>query len=146
MELFSTAFAPDGQIPAAYTCDGAGINPPLSIRDVPAAAKSLALITDDPDAPSGTFVHWVLWNIPMSTREIAGGSVPSGAEEGSSSLGKPGYVSPCPPSGMHHYHFKLFALDVVLKLPVTTTSRELQSAMEGHMLGRAELVGLYRRT
>jgi Raf kinase inhibitor-like YbhB/YbcL family protein len=146
MELLSTAFVPDGEIPAAYTCDGDGGNPPLSIRGVPSTAKSLALIVDDPDAPNGTFVHWVMWNIPAATSEIAGGSVPAGAQEGASSLGKPGYVPACPPNGMHHYHFKLFALDASLELPAATTSQELEHAMEGRILARAALVGVYRRT
>lgn len=121
------------------------LNPPISISDVPADAKSLALIMDDPDAPMGTFVHWVVWNIPADTTELQEGSLPTGAIEGINSSRKNDYVGPCPPSGTHHYRFHLYALDTVLDLSTSAGRGELVHAMEGHILSEGELVGLYQR-
>ncbi len=145
MELSSPAFSHDGMIPSEYTCDGADRNPPLVIRNVPAKTVSLALIVDDPDAPRGTWVHWVVWNIEPGTTEIPSSSVPEGALQGRSDFGKPVYGGPCPPSGTHRYFFKLYALGTSPALKTGATKAQLEEAMKGHILGKAELVGRYRR-
>ncbi|HEX9079163.1 MAG TPA: YbhB/YbcL family Raf kinase inhibitor-like protein [Desulfuromonadaceae bacterium] len=143
--LTSPAFSGGGAIPAAYTCDGGDASPPLVIGPVPAGTRSLALVMDDPDAPVGTWVHWVLWNIPPEAREIRENGVPSGASQGRNSWYRVGYGGPCPPSGTHRYFFRLYALDTLLNLGAATTKAELERAMEGHLLGRGELMGTYRR-
>jgi len=145
MKLTSSAFEHNQKIPSQYTCDGENINPPLTISDVPQNAKSLVLIMDDPDAPSGDWVHWTAWNIAPQTTEIAENSTPAGAVEGLTSFGKPGYGGPCPPSGEHRYFFKIYALDINLDLTPKNDKRELLQAMEGHILDFAELIGLYSR-
>ena len=145
INLSSTAFKQNGPIPAKYTCDGADVNPPLIIEKVPPAAKSLALIVDDPDAPSGAWVHWVVWNIPPDTREIKEHTVPPGASEGMNDFRKRSYGGPCPPSGTHRYFFKLFALDSTLALGTNTTKAMLEQAMQGHVTGHAQLIGTYTR-
>lgn len=145
MKLTSSAFKPNEKIPAKYTCDGANINPPLTFSDVPVAAKSLALIVDDPDAPSGTWLHWTVWNISPETKEIAENSVPVGAAQGRTDFGRPGYGGPCPPSGVHHYYFKLYALATTLNLSSGASLSELQQAMNANILEQTELVGLYSR-
>lgn len=145
MKIFSPAFQNGQPIPAKYTCDGENVSPPFAFFEVPPAAKSLALIVDDPDAPSGNFVHWVVWNIGPHMKEIAEGSVPAGTMEGMTGFGKPGYGGPCPPSGEHHYFFKLYALDSLLNLPAGTGKAALEKAMEGHILEKTELVGLYAK-
>ncbi|MBI5754042.1 YbhB/YbcL family Raf kinase inhibitor-like protein [Candidatus Peregrinibacteria bacterium] len=144
MKITSTAFANNGNIPSKYTCDGANINPPLSFSEIPAAAKSLALISDDPDAPMGTWVHWTIWNIDPKTGSIAENSKPAGIE-GTTSFGNTGYGGPCPPSGVHHYHFKLYALDTKLNLPISAKKTDLEKAMQKHILAQADLIGLYTR-
>ena len=146
MLLTSQAFPKNGMIPPEYTCDGADGNPPLTIRNVPSKSRSLALIVDDPDAPRGTWVHWVVWNIGVDTTEIPATSVPAGALQGTNDFGKQGYGGPCPPSGTHRYFFKLYALDASPALKAGATKAQLEEAMKGHILGKAELVGLYRRT
>jgi Raf kinase inhibitor-like YbhB/YbcL family protein len=146
MELTSTEFSQNGELPSQYTCDGDGINPPLAIRGVPAGTKSLALVVDDPDAPGGLFVHWVLTDIPPQTQEIAGGSVPDGAIEGPTTMGQPGYVPPCPPAGVHHYRFTLTALDTSFLADAPLSAPELVRRMEGHVLAQTQLVALYRRS
>ena len=145
MTITSSAFQQNDSIPRAYTCDAGNTNPPLLIENVPQGAKSLALIVDDPDAPGGTWVHWLIWNIDPSTKEIAGHSVPLRATEGTTSFGKPGYGGPCPPSGTHRYFFKLYALDTMLNLFPETDKAAFESAIKGHVLDSAELIGLYRR-
>ncbi len=145
MKIESPAFGNNEPLPAKYTCDGEEINPPLQIGDVPEGAKSLVLIVDDPDAPGGTWVHWTVWNIDPRTTEIAENSVPESAVEGITSFGRPGYGSPCPPSGDHRYFFKLYALDIILELAPSTTIRELEAAMQGHIIREAQVVGLYKR-
>ncbi len=150
MELKSQAFQPGELIPAKYTCDGQDISPPLNWSDPPTGTKSFALIADDPDAPAGTWVHWVIWNIPASTRSLAENvpkteSLPSGARQGTTDFRRVGYGGPCPPSGTHRYFFKLYALDTTLTLPASTTKRDLEKAMQGHILAQAELMGKYRR-
>jgi Raf kinase inhibitor-like YbhB/YbcL family protein len=142
MKLTSPAFADKQMIPSEFTCDGAGKIPPLEIAGVPANAKSLALITDDPDAPVGVWDHWVVWNIPAETKRID--SEPEGTP-GKNSWGKTGYGGPCPPSGTHRYYFKIYALDAILDLPAGSNKASLLSAMKGHILGEASLMGTYSR-
>jgi Raf kinase inhibitor-like YbhB/YbcL family protein len=139
----SPVFAHNTIIPKKYTCDGDGINPPLIIEDVPKQAKSLSLIMDDPDTPSGTFDHWVVWNIPPSTTKIAENAVPG--TEGLNSSGGRSYTCPYPPSGTHRYFFKVFALNIVLDLSADSGKRDLEKAMKGHILAQGELVGLFTR-
>lgn len=145
MRLTSPAFVNDGVIPQKYTCDGEDINPPLTIESVPVEAKSLALIVDDPDAPAGTWVHWLLWDINPGIGHIAENSIPNEAGTGMNSWGKRGWGGPCPPSGTHHYIFRLFALNEVLRLPDSSDRKTLDRAMQGKIVGRCELVGLYHR-
>jgi Raf kinase inhibitor-like YbhB/YbcL family protein len=146
MQIFSPAFAAGQSIPAKYTCEGEGINPPLNFSDVPGETKSLALVVDDPDAPGGDWVHWLVWDINPSTTEIAAGKVPAEATEGTTSFGQTGYGGPCPPSGSaHHYHFKLYALDAKLNLPTRTAKADLESAINGRVISQAELVGTYKQ-
>ncbi len=142
MKLSSPEFADKQQIPSDYTCDGAGRIPPLEISGIPANAKSLALLMDDPDAPAGTWDHWVAWNIPPATRRID--SEPEGVA-GKNSWGKTGYGGPCPPSGMHRYYFKIYALDAVLELPAGSGKAALLGAMKGHVIAEASLMGTYQR-
>lgn len=145
MKLSSTAFAHKGTIPALYTCDGRDINPPLKIEQAPTEARSLALIVDDPDAPVGMWVHWVVWNIPPQTAEIRENSVPTGAQQGRNDWRRNSYGGPCPPSGTHRYFFKLYALDTTLNLGTITTKSDLEKAMQGHIVAQAQLIGLYQR-
>lgn len=145
MIIKSKAFENNEKIPAKYTCDGENINPPLEIEGMPQEAQSLVLISDDPDAPAGTWVHWLVWNIDPTTKKIEENSVPSGASEGITSFGRPGYGGPCPPSGTHHYYFKVYALDSKLDLSPAGNIDDLERAMDGHILDKAEIVGLYSR-
>ena len=150
MELKSSAFETGGMIPLKYTCDGSDMSPPLSWSAVPAKAKSLALIADDPDAPRGTWVHWVAWNIPVTTLNLEEGvpkrdTLPAGMKQGTTDFRSIGYGGPCPPSGTHRYFFKLYALDTILNLPPVTTKKDLEKAMQGHVLAQAELMGRYAR-
>ncbi len=145
MIISSSAFAEGQTIPKKYTCDGDGVNPPLEFKDVPAEAKSLALIIDDPDAPVGTWTHWILWNISPLTTSIAENSVPTEALQGKTSSGQNNYGGPCPPSGQHRYFFKIYALDTMLKIPTRSTADELIQAMSGHIISQAELMGKYGR-
>lgn len=146
MKITSSSFAHNQNIPPKYTCDGENINPPLQFSDIPADAKSLVLISDDPDAPMGTWVHWILWNIDPKTTEIAEKSVPAGAIEGTTSFGETCYGGPCPPSGVHRYFFKLYALDTKLDLPISAKKEDLKKAMQQHILASAEMIGLYTRS
>jgi Raf kinase inhibitor-like YbhB/YbcL family protein len=145
MKIKSSAFEPNQFIPAKYTCDGANINPPLYFEEIPAEAKSLVLIMEDPDAPAGNWVHWVLWNIKPQITQILENEVPPGSIQGKTSFGKVNYGGPCPPFGTHRYFFRLFALDKELELKTGADIKELQKAMENHILDKAELVGLYGR-
>lgn len=145
MKLSSPAFLNNGPIPVIHTCDGAGLRPPLTISDVPAGTKTLALIVNDPDAPGGSFVHWTLWNIDPKTEEIEAGTLPAGATEGVNSAGSIGYTGPCPPSGTHHYEFALFALSKSLLIPPSSTVEELRRAIDHSILAEATLVGTYSR-
>jgi hypothetical protein len=149
MIITSPAFSDGEFIPQKFTCDGGGINPELQIHNVPDGAKSLALIVHDPDAPiEGGFTHWVVWNIDPQTVIIKEESIPPGATEGANGSGNLGYAAPRPPlgHGVHHYHFKLYALDGVLDIPEGAAEKELLSSMHGHQLEESELVGLYERT
>lgn len=151
MKIESGAFAQMGVIPAQYTCDSAqAVNPPLSFSDVPEGTRSLALVMDDPDVPAnvrpdGLFVHWVMWNIDPEIRMIPEDSTPTDAVAGQGTSGRNGYVGPCPPDREHRYFFRLYALDTRLDLPATAVKADLESAMQGHILGNAELVGRYDR-
>lgn len=150
MRIESPVFEENGLLPAAHTCDGAGVNPPLVFADVPQGAQSLALIVDDPDVPKdrhpdGLFVHWIVWNIDPLTVGIGENSVPQGAVEGSTTRGVPGFVRACPPDREHRYFFKLYALDTRLDLPATAGKDELEKAMEEHTLASATLMARYDR-
>lgn len=141
--LHSPAFAQGESIPREFTCDGRGVNPPLVIEGVPQKATRLALVLDDPDAPIGVWTHWVVWNIPVSVATIESGTPPETATEGKTSAGKPGYNPPCPPSGTHHYRFKLFALSRPVTLPSSATADELVRAFSGSILDTTVLTGTY---
>lgn len=145
MKLKSPAFEENEPIPPIYTCDGDNINPHLDISEVPTNAQSLALIVDDPDAPGGTFVHWMVWDIPPQIREIPEGEISEGSIEGLNSAGRVGYIAPCPPSGIHHYHFKLYALNKKLNVTQNITRAELEREMDGGIIEETELVGTYSR-
>jgi len=138
----SPAFANNELIPAKYTCVGSNINPTLVITDIPYGTKSLALIVDDPDAPHGTFDHWVMWNIP-AVGVIDENSAPG--IQGKNGKGENKYMGPCPPSGTHHYHFKVYALDIKLKLPAGADKNALLKAMDKHILASGELIGLFKK-
>lgn len=143
MKILSPEFQNNGLIPKKFTCQGEDVSPALVIQDVPREVKSLALIVDDPDASVGTWVHWVVFDIPLINR-IEEDSVPG--KQGTNDSGEIKYGGPCPPSGTHRYFFKIYALDKILNLSEGITKKELEKAMEGHILGRAELIGLYKKT
>jgi Raf kinase inhibitor-like YbhB/YbcL family protein len=143
MKFTSPEFENNGFIPRKFTCQGDDINPELIIEGVPQETKSLALIVDDPDAPMGTWVHWVVYNIPVIGL-IEEDSIPG--VQGKNDFGREDYGGPCPPSGTHRYFFKLYALDIKLNLEERVSKKVLEKAMEGHLLAKAELVGLYKRT
>jgi Raf kinase inhibitor-like YbhB/YbcL family protein len=144
MKLFSSAFEDNGTIPSEYTCDGVDVSPPLSFSNVPENTKSLALIMDDPDAPMGTWVHWLVWNISANKTGFSKGEniiYPQGKND----FGNFDYGGPCPPSGTHRYFFKLYALDTTLRLNKGSTKKQLESAMSGHIIEEAQLIGIYER-
>ncbi len=148
MFITSPSFENDASIPRKFTCDGGDINPEFQIQNVPEGAQSLALIVHDPDAPiQNGFTHWLVWNVDPATILIKEESVPPGALEGQNGAGAVRYMGPCPSHGpgVHHYHFKLVALDVALDLPRGAEQRDLEAAMSGHILATAELVGTYAR-
>ena len=145
MTLTSSEFSDHQAIPTRYTCDGDDHNPSLSVSDVPVEAKSLALVVDDPDAPKGTWLHWLVWNIPPETRAIAEDSVPPGAVQGLNDFGRIEYGGPCPGTGTHRYFFRLYALDTLLALPEGASYGDLEVNLRGHIIAEAELVGTYRR-
>ena len=142
--LTSPSFEHEKSIPSQFSCQGNDINPALQITDLPDGTKSLTLIMDDPDAPVGTWIHWVMWNIPP-TEKIEENSVPAGAVQGVNSWGRNDYGGPCPPSGTHRYFFKLYALDAMLDIPSTSEKADLLNAMEGHVLSEFELMGTYQK-
>jgi Raf kinase inhibitor-like YbhB/YbcL family protein len=149
--LTSTAFQPGATIPKQYTGDGPDRSPPLAWSEPPAGTTSLAVICDDPDAPRGTWVHWVLFNLPGQTRDLAEGvptaeTLGSGAKQGKNDFGNIGYGGPAPPRGKpHRYFFKLYALDGAVDLPAGTTKAQLVEAMKGHILAEGQLMGTYGR-
>jgi Raf kinase inhibitor-like YbhB/YbcL family protein len=149
-QLYSPAFPAGELIPSKYTCDGEDISPPLHWKNAPENTRSFALVLDDPDAPVGTWDHWVLYNLPAETAALEEGfsarsDLPEGCLRGINSWRKPGYGGPCPPAGTHRYFFKLYALDVVLDLPFGATKAQLLTAMERHILDQVELMGIYSR-
>lgn len=150
-ELQSTAFSPGGEIPMKYTCDGPDVSPALGWTDPPAGTKEFALITDDPDAPGGTWVHWVLYGMPPTLRKLSEGlpatdTVADIGRQGVNDFRRVGYRGPCPPRGpAHRYFFRLYALDAQITLPPRKVKVDLLKAIEGHVLGRAELLGRYQR-
>lgn len=141
----TSVFEHNGQIPSVYTCDGEDLAPVLEIANVPLAAKELVLIADDPDAPMGTWVHWVLYNVPPETTRLDNTNLPEGAKQGMTDFGRVGWGGPCPPSGVHRYFFKLYAIDKNLDLPSGSTKYQVEKAIEGHVIEKTELVGLYKR-
>jgi len=142
MKITSPDFQDNQLMPSKFTCDGENINPALNIEGIPDGTKSLALIVDDPDAPMGTWVHWVVFDIPVIS-EIKEDSIPG--KQGNNTAGQKKYHGPCPPSGTHRYFFKIYALDTVLNLNEGTTKAQLEQAMQDHIIDKAELFGLYKR-
>jgi len=154
MSLSSPAFAPGGEIPALFTCEGRDLSPALDWTGVPESAKSLVLIVDDPDAPDPaaprtTWVHWVLYNLPPAARGLAQGvapaALPAGTKQGTNDWRRTGYGGPCPPIGRHRYFHKLYALDVVLPDLGTAAKVRVEAAMKGHVIAHAELIGTYQK-
>ena len=150
LEITSSAFSEDEMIPTRHTCDGPDVSPDLAWSGVPDTAQSLALICDDPDAPMGTWVHWVLFNIPTGTSRLPteishDATLENGAHHGTNDFGRLGYGGPCPPGGTHRYFFKLYALDTELDLASGITKAQLLEAMEGHILAEVQLMGKYKR-
>jgi len=149
-QITATAFRDGSSIPKRFTCDGPDVSPALSWGDPPAGTRSLAIIADDPDAPAGTWVHWVLYDLPADTRKLPEGvakdrELPNGALQGRNDFGKIGYNGPCPPRGSEHrYFFKLYALDSKTGLKAGATKSELERAMKGHVLAQAQLVGKFQ--
>ena len=150
LQLTSSAFAAGGAIPKRFTCDGEDVPPPLAWTGAPAGTRSFALVVDDPDAPMGTWVHWVLYDLPDTTaalpEAVTASTLPPGTHEGTNSWKRTGYGGPCPPSGRHRYFHKLYALDIVLPDLDRPTRAELEKAMAGHVLAQTELVGTYQRS
>lgn len=142
MELTSPAFANNTPIPDKYTCKGEGVSPPLTINNIPTGTQSLALVVQDPDAPAGNFTHWLVWNISGTTSVIKENTLPSGATQGLNDFNQTGYGAPCPPSGTHRYFFKLYALNRQMSLDPGARAYALTANLEGHVLAKAELIGL----
>jgi Raf kinase inhibitor-like YbhB/YbcL family protein len=147
LQISSTAFSANGSIPSKYTCDGEGVNPPLTFASIPSKAQSLVLIVDDPDVPknlmpSGVFDHWLVWDLPPDSKGFAEGT----GKGGLNGMGQQGYMGPCPPDREHRYFFKLYALDTKLTGTKITNKGDLEKAMQGHVIDRAELIGRYART
>lgn len=150
MELKSSAFNDGDMIPDKYTCDGTDISPPLEWESLPENTQSLALISDDPDAPVGTWVHWVYYDIPPDTEGLPENITPQenpdiGGKQGMNDFRRIGYGGPCPPGGTHRYYFKIYALDTILNLPAGADKRQLLKAIEGHIIDQAQLMGKYKR-
>ncbi len=150
MKITSSAFTEGAMIPRRYTCDAENVSPPLQWADAPAGVKTFALIADDPDAPAGTWIHWVAFNLPANSAGLPEGvkpqaNVEGGGTQGTNSFRKIGYGGPCPPSGTHRYYFRLYALDSALSLKSDAGAREVQAAMKGHVLAEADLMGRYKR-
>jgi Raf kinase inhibitor-like YbhB/YbcL family protein len=150
MELTSSAFNENGMIPSKYTCDGADVSPPLKWGSLPDGTKSLVLICDDPDAPVGTWVHWVYYDIPVQTKDLPENVAPDerpapGGIQGINDFRRIGYGGPCPPGGTHRYFFKLYALDILLNMSPGATKNQVLKAMENHVADHVQLMGKYHR-
>ena len=146
LALTSSAFEAGAEIPSKHTCDGADLAPALSWSGAPSGTRSFALVMDDPDAPRGTWVHWVVVDLPRTATALPeGGALPEGARSGTNSWNRTGYGGPCPPSGRHRYFFKLYALDTALPQMGKPNKEQLESAMRGHILGEAQLMGTYQK-
>jgi Raf kinase inhibitor-like YbhB/YbcL family protein len=143
LNITSSGFGDNGPIPKKYTCDGEDVNPQLSIGEVPEGTNSLVLLVDDPDAPTGTWDHWVVWNIPPKSK-IEEDTIPG--VEGMNDFGKHSYGGSCPPSGTHRYFFKIYALDTKLSLAPNSRKKDVENAMKSHIVAKGELVGLYSNT
>lgn len=148
--LTSPSWREGEHIPARHTCDGQDLSPPLSWTEPPTGTQSLTLISDDPDAPGKTWVHWVVYNLPAARRELPEGfstkaQLPDGTRQGTTDFGRTGYGGPCPPSGTHRYFFTLYALDTILNVAPGATKVQVEAAMKGHVLSHAQLMGTYRR-
>lgn len=149
--ITSTAFSNGGEIPRKYTCSGENISPPLNWVEAPAKTQSLALIADDPDAPAGTWTHWIIWNFPARTTLVAEGvpphdSLENGARQGRNDFNRIGYGGPCPPPGRpHRYFFRLYALDALLELRAGSARSDLESAMKAHVIAQSEWMGMFKR-
>jgi len=143
--LTSAAFKAQGAIPSKYTCQGENISPPLSWEGAPEGTVTFALIVDDPDAPAKTWTHWLLYDIPAESVAIEEGGIPPGALQGLNDFGDAAYGGPCPPSGIHRYFFKLYALNSRLSLPTGSSKKQLEGSMASHIIGKAELIGTYQR-
>jgi Raf kinase inhibitor-like YbhB/YbcL family protein len=145
LSISSPDFTDGAFIPARFTCEGPNVPPTLEIAGVPAGTRSLALVVEDPDAPSGTFTHWIVWNIPPGVRQVTAGALPAGVRQGTNDFGTGGYSGPCPPSGTHLYYFRISALDTALRLPAKASRQEFDAAINGHVLVSAELMGRYAK-
>ncbi len=145
LKLTSPAFKDGGRIPDKYTCEGENISPPLEISGVPQGAKSLVLIVDDPDAPMGTWDHWIVWNIDPTTTKIGENSTPEGAVQGLNDFRQHEYGGPAPPSGTHRYIFKLYALNITLKLHDDAVKQDVENAMNGNVIAQTQLMGTFSR-
>jgi Raf kinase inhibitor-like YbhB/YbcL family protein len=145
MKLLSPDFSDGGNIPERFTCEGVDVSPTLTIDGVPKETKSLVLVVDDPDAPGGNFTHWLMWNVAPNLTEIVGNKPPPQAVQGVNDFGKNKYSGPCPPPGIHRYYFKLYALDTTLNLPPKSKRKAVDSAMKGHIIAEATLMGRYAR-
>lgn len=141
----TSVFAHNGNIPSEYTCDGQDSAPVLTVSDVSWEAQELVLIVDDPDAPMGTWVHWLVYNMPANTTKIDANNLPAEAKQGITDFGRIGWGGPCPPSGTHRYFFKLYALDKKLYLPEGIKKSDLEKEINGHVIEQTELIGLYKR-
>jgi len=143
LKITSSAFDHEGVIPSKYTCEGEEVNPPLQIDQIPSGTQTLAIIMEDPDAPNGTFDHWLVWNIPAATNIIGGDSVPG--ISGKNGGGQSGYYGPCPPSGVHRYYFYVYALDTTLDLDGGADKAALKAAIAGHVIAEGVLMGRYEK-
>jgi Raf kinase inhibitor-like YbhB/YbcL family protein len=142
LDIKSTAFENEEQIPMKYTCDGEAVNPPITVGNIPEGTQTLAMVVEDPDAPGGTYVHWLVWNISPDP-EIAENANPG--ISGTNSGEKTGYHPPCPPEGMHRYYFHVYALDARLEITAGATKQDLMTAMKPHILAKGTLMGVYER-
>jgi Raf kinase inhibitor-like YbhB/YbcL family protein len=150
IKITSSAFEEGGIIPSKYTCDGNNISPPLQWNLVPDGTKCIALICDDPDAPSGDWVHWILYDLPANTQHLSENmpddeTLPDGTRQGLTSFGKTGYGGPCPPNGFHRYYFRIYALDKKIDAAIILDKKKLLEEMDGHILAQGQLMGKYKR-